>query len=577
MQFAGAAIEQHNARMFNCSYTLIDREEVFDQIFYLLLCGCGVGYSIQWHHVEKLHKIQEIRKYDVRHCVIDDSILGWAHAVGALMNSFFRTGEWVEFAYNNIRRAGNPLITSGGVAPGHLPLKKCLEKVRYVCLRAQGRKLRPIECHDIICHLADAVLAGGIRRASLIALFSPEDTEMMYAKSSGCFDPVAGLNSQRALANNSAILVHNKTDQATFNRIIDLAQQQYGEPGFFFSEHENAGCNPCGEIGLMPVINDGTISGNYATGFAFCNLCEINVACCKNYIDLIRAAKAAAVIGTLQATYDHMPYFGPTTKLIAERDRLLGVSMTGIMDNPELMTAGVLQKAAMTVKGTNIEIATALGINIAARCTTVKPSGTASLELGGVGAGIHPHHARRYFRRVTANPLETVAQEFKHVNPHMVEQKPNGDWALVFPVEVPEGAIVRSDMSAEKMLDWVTLFYMNWIQPGCQRGYINHNVSCTLTVKDVELEDIKVGIWRLRHKIGALAIANDNVDVIYPFAPREEVRDVAGEARWNNMVRLCKRIDWLLFNESSDTTSLRQTAACDSEKCELGISQEKFH
>jgi len=545
MQFAGLAIERHNARMYNCSFTLIDRLESFGQILYLLLCGCGVGFSVQWPHIDKLQRLNKIGK-KVKHYTIEDSIEGWAKALDELIFSFIN-GHHIEFDYSSIRPEGAYLKSSGGSAPGHLPLKEALENVRQVLLTAQGRKLRPIECHDIICYSAEAVLAGGIRRSSLISLFSYEDTEMLYAKSLGNFNPVKELNSQRAMANNSAVLNRKKTTEEVFNRIIRIAEEGWGDPGFFFSNHIDFGCNPCGEIGLNPVIIE---EGKGYTGFGFCNLCEINLAAIKNEKEFYEAAEHAAVIGTLQAGYTNFPFLGSVTEKIVKRDALLGVGLTGMMDNPELaFNQFILRKAADIVKHTNFTIAKEIGINPAIRCTTIKPGGTAPLELGGVACGIHPHHARRYFRRVTANPLEPAFLHFRKINPHMVEEKPNGDFCIIFPIEVSSTAKTVKEMSALEFMEKIFLVYENWIKSGTRPpGVLTHNVSATVTIDPEEKQEVIGVIWNNKQRIAAMSFAPKLLDKKFPFAPREEVT-LADESRWNYLIENYRPVDWKNMNE----------------------------
>lgn len=552
MQFAGPAIEKHNERMYNCSFTVVDRVKVFQEIMFLLLCGCGVGYSVRWEHISKLPPLGIMNRRKIKHYVIADSIEGWADAVGALIQGSL-TGEWVEFAYHMIRDEGSILHVSGGRAPGHVGLRESLEACRSILLNAQGRQLRPIEVHDIICHIAEAVLSGGIRRSSLLCLFSPNDTEMMYCKSKGMFDPVSGHNAQRMMANNSVAL--SREDKETFDRVIKIAQEGYGEPGFFFTEDIRYGTNPCGEIGLDS-------KGEKESGFGFCNLTEVNVATCEGEEDFYDRVRAATIIGTLQAAYTNFTY---VSNEIAERDALLGVSLTGIMDNPDIgLNAEILQKGRLRARVTNNVFADKIGINRAQRITCVKPSGTASLALGGVGSGIHPHHARRYFRRVTANPTEPVAQYMKRINPHMVFQKPNGDWVITFCVKAPDTALTLRDMTAEEFIRNVILVCDSWIE---DKKDVKHNVSCTVTIK--EGDDIGKIIWENRYILNALAYAPDMLDKIYPFAPRETVMDGKDEVFWNNLIEEYKEVDWEKFVEDVDNTSLQDTVACEGDKCEL--------
>ncbi|MGD9210728.1 MAG: ATP cone domain-containing protein [Desulfobacteraceae bacterium] len=575
MQFAGAAIEAHNARMYNCSYTLINRPRVFGEILYLLLCGCGVGFSVQWEHINQLPKLEKIGK-TVKHFTIPDSIEGWAEAVNALVQSFL-TGYHVEFNYSQIRPEGSLLITSGGLAPGHLPLKRSLENIRQLLLKAQNRKLRPIECHDVICYLAEAVLAGGIRRSSLISIFSAHDTEMLYAKAQGNFDPIREINAQRAMANNSAMIIrkslsygvdHNKE---IFKRVIHIAEENYGDPGFFFSNSTDYGCNPCAEIGLNPVLThtkDGRVGD---VGFSFCNLCEINMAKVTSEEDYIIAAEAAAIIGTLQAGYTTFPFLGEVTEQIVKRDGLLGVSMCGMMDNPDISFNYKLQCiAARHVLKINEKIAKKIGIEPAKRATTIKPGGTAPLELGGVASGIHPHHARRYIRRVTANPLEPALLHFEKINPHMVETKPNGDKCIMFPIEVPSDAKTVKEMPALEFMNYVFDTYRNWIQSGKRDlGELSHSVSATITVKPEEMNDVVKLLHERQFDITGMSFAPYLLDKRFPFTPREAITP-ADESKWNYLIQNYRPVDWTMMCETGQEV-LNPEIECSGQKtCSLG-------
>ena len=948
MQFGGEPSLKHNARIYNCTFTLIDRARAFQEILYLLLCGCGVGFSVQWRHVNKLPEIAAIDTSEVKHYRIQDSIEGWGDALGELVQSHIQ-GYWVEFDYSGIRPEGSP-ISSGGKAPGHIPLRKCLEQVRSVLTRASGRKLRPIECHDIICFTAEAVIAGGIRRSSLISLFSADDGEMMRAKapenfrpSTGPHDP--GLNNQRQMANNSCAFLRRKITKRPFMRLMKLSQQSLGDPGFYLTHHPDYGCNPCvtgntrvmtnkgffqikdlvgkkievlvdprfgkgksikstdlgafskglrpvftlhtkegysldltkdhkvmtnrgwveaqnlcegdrihvasrggvsgslpgyslireialghvlgwldgdgtitkegypklyfygekqrflaglkadaeylagenislqegtdgltsfesadlmralpemvdrclvpeevwcgsstlqqaylaalfsaegsvqgsvengvsvrlssskyhhlqsvqqlllnfgvfsriykdrrpagwrklpdgkggekayyckaghelviskgsllaynenvgfllqdpkgrslkekleqytkgpdresftavfeklepngeaivydiqvpevnafnggglvvhncGEIGLNPTIvrRDFTaISGEdtggldqdeVLTGFSFCNLCEINMAKIPAEEVYIEAAKQAAFIGTLQATFNHFPYLGTVSEAIQKREALLGVSMTGMADNPKIaFDPGLQRKAVAAVIEENKRVASLVGIRPAARVTTIKPSGTASLALGVVGSGIHPHHARRYFRRITAKTGEAPAAYFRNINPHMIETKPNGDWSIVFPIQAPEGAVTVKEEPALDFLERVFSTYENWVKPGTADPKaspgLTHNVSCTVTVRDDEMDQVIEEVWNNRHRVAAMTFVPLTLDKKFPFAPREEVLSEEDELKWNRLIGGYCKVDWRSMREEGDTTNLQGEIACGGGQCEI--------
>lgn len=606
MQFGGKPIERNNCRLFNCAFTHINRLRVFGELFYVLLSGCGAGYSVQYHHVEQLPEVKHVDESKVKHFSIPDTIEGWADSVNELIRSFFITGEYVEFSFHLIRPEGSPL-SSGGVAPGHLDLKRCLGHIRKILRKAQERKLRPIEVHDIICYIADAVLAGGIRRSALICLFSADDSEMMYCKADENFKPASrndpGINSHRQLANNSAVLIRNETKKAVFDRLMKIAQG-WGEPGFYFTDDPEFGCNPCGEIGLWPVLEtystvkknrkrppDTTLdfNPNYKeavdtdtdaikvygsrTGISFCNLTELNAALIETAEELADMARKGAAIGTLQAGYTKFPYLGPVTERIVRREALLGVSITGIMDNPEIgLNPVALKMAARAAIKENERVAKMIGVNSAARVTTIKPSGTASLELGCVGSGIHYHHARRYFRRVTANPNEAVAQHFISINPHMVETKPNGDVCLVFPIKAPDDSKTVKEEPAAEFVEHVLTVYENWVKPGSatrrNKLPLTHNVSCTVAIQEGEWDDIIKMVWENADRITAMSFLPIFSDKIYPFAPREEVVTEVDEAKWNYLISNYKPVDYSTM-EHTNARNLGLEIACGGGSCEV--------
>jgi ribonucleotide reductase alpha subunit len=897
MQFGGAAIEANNNRIYNCSATLIDRPRAFAEAMFLLLSGCGVGYSVQFDHVEKLPPLADVDEKKVVHHVIEDTIEGWANALDALINGYIG-GYHVEFAFHKIRGAGTPLKTSGGRAPGHQKLRLALERVRTVLHSAQGRQLRPIECHRILCHAADAVLSGGIRRSAMICLFSLEDSELMHIKADrDWFDKEPWLQN----ANNSVVLKRDEVKEKQFKRIFSMTRR-FGEPGVLFVSDYNHVTNPCvpagtriltregnvaidarvdqptvvwnglewrtvtprvtgrdqpmvrvhlsdgtsldctdyhewcvavgrwsrdhveervravdleegdvltrydmpvaefgehmpnaythglwcaegcvedagrkamqlygvkqgliphvacervgqpdlehdrtrvviaqdvpdkfvvphgasvrsrldwfagladgdgsvqhnprsvgigissvnraflsevrlmlttlgvqakiasmseggvrllpdgrggktryltqpcfrllinatdthrlvraglrtrrldlraaehppqrdarrfvtveaveriepapvvycftedsnhtgtfegvvtgqcAEIGLDPLLvnDDGTTS----TGWAMCNLCEINAAKLTSFEDFVEAAWAATLIGTLQATYTDMPYLGKVTEAIVRRDALLGVGMTGMQDAPHIACNPTYQRAvAERVVAWNHEWASMLGINPAARTTCVKPSGTTSLELGNVGSGIHPHHARRYIRRVTADELEAVFQAFKSVNPHMCVRRPDGKWMVEFPVQAPDGAILKEDLTAEQFMETVRGTQQNWVVPGATRSSrvpgLSHNVSNTITVRAHEWKAVADYLWKHRDSFTGVSLLADTGDTDYAFAPFEAVRSEEQERRWNELVAKYTPVDYLEMFEAEDGTSLMGEAACANGSCNL--------
>ncbi|MDR2863668.1 MAG: hypothetical protein LBV54_07355, partial [Puniceicoccales bacterium] len=467
LQFGGPAIEKEEARMFNCAFTFINRIEAFSETLWLLLCGTGTGFSVQTRHINDLPVFPAREQDDdlpVVHHRVGDTIKGWSDALDALVRSYLQ-GNLVEFDYSAVRAKGSPLLTSGGKAPGHVPLRRSLENIRKILNHIPGRRPKPIEAYDILMHAAKAVLSGGIRRSATICLFSAEDEEMMCAKTGNWFDE----NPQRSASNNSAVINRHTTPQDIFLALFEK-QKEFGEPGFYFVENEDYGANPCVEIGLAPyaVLNEekdiarlkalgyeGALRlGQKVYGWQMCNLTTINAASSHSPEEFYENCRAAAFIGTLQASYTKMPYLGPVTQFINERESLLGVSITGILDNPTLMlNPTVLETGAAAVKAENSRVAALIGIPAAARATCVKPEGTASLLLG-TSSGIHPHHAKRYFRRVQANRQEPVYLHFRETNPGMTERSvynPNDD-IITFPIQARNDAIIRDDLRAIEFL-----------------------------------------------------------------------------------------------------------------------------
>lgn len=566
MQFGGRAIEANNCRMYNCSATLIDRPRVFAEAMYLLLSGCGVGYSVQFEHVERLPPVGYVDHRRVVHHVIVDTIEGWADAVDALIHSYLE-GTTIEFSYHLIRPAGTPLVTSGGRAPGHLKLKEALERVRAILHAAQGTQLRPIQCHRIMCHLADAVLSGGIRRSAMISLFSLDDSEMMNAKSDRDWFTREPWFSN---ANNSVVLLRDGVQERQFRRIFKRTRQ-FGEPGIFFVSDINHVTNPCCEIGLNPVLV--SADGTRRTGWAFCNLCEINASRVTDLATFMTAAHAATLIGTLQASYTDMPYLGATTEAIVRRDALLGIGMTGMQESNIVCDPVNQRHVAESIVRWNREFAALIGINPAARTTTVKPSGTTTLELGIVSSGIHPAHARRYIRRIVADEYEVVFQAFRRTNPGMCQQMPNGKWIVEFPLEAPPGTRTRDDMDAMQFLEMVISTQRNWVIPGTTRDDDNpglrHNVSNTVTVRDHEWPDVEDFIWRNREALTGVSLLSDMGDTAYAFAPFEAIRSEAQERRWLELIAAYTPVDYTSMYELEDGTVPTMEVACAGGSCAI--------
>jgi ribonucleoside-triphosphate reductase (thioredoxin) len=586
MQFGGDAIEVNNARMYNCTFGHIDHVRKFSQALWLLLSGTGVGFSVQKQHVSRLAPFPlraNAEDLPVRHFTIPDTIEGWSDAMQELVQSYY-DGAYVEFDFSEIRAKGAVLRTSGGRAPGHQPLKKALEKIRATLDAIPGRKMRPIEAYDILMYAASAVISGGIRRSATIALFSADDEEMINAKTGEWWKH----NPQRQHSNNSAMLVRSDATKGEFMALFN-AIRQFGEPGFYFTESAEYGANPCVEIGLAPSLvvdsdvmaklmrygyNESVGIGDTISGWQHCNLTTINGRMCETAEQFYELCTVAATIGTLQAAYTEMSYLGPVTRVINERESLLGVSICGILERPDvLLNPTVLRKGAETCVMTNRAVAETIGIQPAARVTCVKPEGTASLLLG-TASGIHPHHAKRYFRRVQAARTEPVYNFFKSWNPQMTEvygMKADTTDVITFPIEAPEGAILKKDINALDFLEMVKLVQENWVVPGTAHEKYNpglrHNVSNTVTVKEGEWESVADFIWENRAYFTGVSLLAASGDKDYQQAPNEEVTTPADIAKWNSLTY--EPVDYALMSEAADYTSLKETVACAGGACEI--------
>lgn len=484
LQFRGESIEKHNVKLFNCSSTYIDRPEVFKQIMYILLNGCGVGYSVERRFTDKLPSLSPRKEQTVTH-VVEDSVEGWALAVDALVMSFFNGSEQIRFDGSLVRPEG-AFISGGFKAPGYEPLRKSLELIEGMLnsrVNNGNFKLTSLDCHDIICHIADAVLSGGIRRSALISLFDKDDELMLKCKTGNWFYD----NPQRGRANNSIKLLKTELTKEEFESYKESIKE-FGEPGVVLVDDIDFCTNPCVEIGFIPV--------NPKTGnscISFCNLNEINGGLCTTPAKFYEACRTASILGTLQASYTHMPFLGKDTEELIREEALIGVSITGIMDNPNvLLNAEVLRKGAEIVNQVNEEVAQIIGINPASRTTAVKPSGNASVILG-TSSGIHPAHSKRYFRIMQMNKHTEIAKILNESNPVLLEDSvwsaSGNDYAVYIPIEENEGALFKDDLSDIDFVKAVETLYKNWILPGTHRdrGYssrITHNVSNTITVQD---------------------------------------------------------------------------------------------
>lgn len=546
LQFAGVPIERNPSRIYNCAYLPIEDTDAFAEIMFLLLGGTGVGYSVQYRHVDKLPVVNGFGP-NTRRYVIGDSIEGWADAVKVLVESFFYGKDNVSFDYGDIREKGAELVTSGGKAPGPEPLRECLGKVREVLRSAIGRRLRPIEAHDIACFLADAVLAGGIRRAAMISLFSPEDEEMINSKSGEWWVN----NAQRSRANNSVVLLRGSVSQRDFDLLWERVRASgAGEPGFYWTNNLDWGTNPCCEIALRP--------------YQFCNLTEINTSDIVDQDDFNQRARDASFIGTLQAGYTNFHYLRPIWQRTTEEDALVGVGLTGIASNAIKPLDEV--EAADEAMRTNKIVSAMVGVNEAARATTVKPSGTSSLVVGS-SSGIHAWHDDYYIRRMRFNKDEAIYLYLSRVIPALVEDeyfRPESQGVISIPQKAPDGATIRTE-SALELLERTKRYNENWVRKGHRRGDNTNNVSVTVSIKEDEWDE--VGKWMYENSgsyNGISVLPYDGGS--YRQAPFESIT----KEEYERLVGQLNDIDLTKVYEKNDTTNLAAEAACAGGACEIG-------
>lgn len=545
LQFAGKPAEINNARMFNCSFLPVDDFRSFSETMFLLLSGCGVGFSVQQHHVDKLPEIK-IPTREKRY-LVNDSIEGWADAVHMLMKAYLKGGARPRFDFRDIRQKGAQLITAGGKAPGPEPLKEVLFQVQMILDRkTAGSKLTSLECHDILCHLADAVLSGGIRRAALISLFDFDDEDMLTCKFGNWWET----NPQRGRANNSAVILRHKITKEEFMGLwAKVEASNAGEPGFLFSNDKDFGTNPCAEIALRP--------------YQFCNLCEINAIDVVDQDDFNTRAKAAAFIGTLQASYTDFHYLRDIWKKTTERDALLGLGITGIASGT-LDTIN-LKEGAKLAKEENARVADLLGINKAARTTTVKPSGTSSLVLG-CSSGIHAWHDDYYIRRIRVGKNESIYTYLSLYHPELLEDdifKPQQQAIISVPQAAPEGAKTRSESTLD-LLERVKRFNVEWVRPGHRKGENYNNVSCTINIKAGEWNEVGEWMWENRNSYSAMSCLPEDLGS-YKQAPYETIT----KQQFVEMSKNLHNVDLKNVVEISDETNLVDQAACAGGACEV--------
>ena len=575
MQFGGPAVTAHNARMFNCSCRHIDSIRSFAECFYLLLCGCGVDFGLTKKYLSRLPDLVDADSKTgiVLTYSVEDSIEGWSDSLEAQLNSYFKntaySGRKIVFDYSKIRRKGAKLKTGGGKAPGysglknaHIKIKKLFDKIVE---KNKQTRVKPIDAYDILMHCSDAVLSGGIRRAATSVVFDHDDEEMMNAKTGNWFEE----NPQRARSNNSVLFLRKKIKEEDFKKVLQSARE-FGEPGFIFADHEDMLSNPCREIGFVPVTKDGRC------GVQFCNLTSINGAKIHSVKDFRDAAKAASIIGTLQAGYTNFHYLRNTTRELTEEEALLGVSITGIMDNPKVLLSAKNQKeCAQIAVDTNQEWAKKLGINPAARVTCIKPEGTSSLVLGSA-SGIHPHHSRKYLRRIQCNKIDNVYQYFRLFNDKHCEESVwsanKTDDVVTFPIEITNGALTKKDLDAFKHLEYIKSTQQNWVLPGTtkhNKKKTTHSVSCTVLIKEGQWDEVATYLYENRNYFAAVSLLASTGDKDFKQAPMEDITTEKDEKIFNRLSKSLSPVDYTVLEEATDETSLQQVLACAGGNCEI--------
>jgi ribonucleoside-diphosphate reductase alpha chain len=553
---AGAALDKDQVAGYNCSYIAVDSPKSFDEIMYILMCGTGVGFSVESRYTNKLPEVpDELHETDTT-IMFKDSKLGWATGYREFISLLY-SGKLAKWDVSKIRPAGVRLKTFGGRASGPEPLIDLLKFTYNIFTKARGRKLSTLECHDIVCKIADIVVCGGVRRSALISLSDLNDDHIRHAKSGEWWTS----NGQRALANNSAVY-EQKPDMETFmNEWHALYMSRSGERGMFSrAASQNAaakygrrdpkmdyGTNPCSEIILRP--------------YQFCNLSEVVVRETDTKEDLIRKARLATILGTLQSTLSDFRYISKKWKTNTEEERLLGVSLTGICDHKLLNTPSeelktILVEIRESCVKTNKEFAKVLGVEESAAITCVKPSGTVS-QLVDSASGIHPRYSQYYIRRVRADKKDPLA-DFMIGKGYQAEEDfyAKSNWVFSFPMKAPEGALLTKDVSAIKQLELWQIYQDNWCE---------HKPSVTIFVGDDEWMDVGSWVYKNMSTLSGVSFLPRDTGS-YRQAPYEEI----DETKYKEMVAaLPEGINWVEFMEEQDTTTSAKELACSAGVCEI--------
>ena len=548
VQFSGPAIEKNEARIYNCGYMPMSDYRGFSELMFLLLGGTGIGYSVQYHHIEQLpeiHKPIKESKY-----LIGDSIEGWADAVKQLMKSFFGlTKIKPRFDYSDIREKGSMLITAGGKAPGPDPLRICLTKIEAVLnIKNNGEQLTSFEVHRINCLIADAVLAGGIRRAALISLFSMDDRSMATCKHGNWWE----LYPELGRANNSAVVLRNRVNKDEFDSLWQITvDSNSGEPGIYFTNDPEYGTNPCCEISLRP--------------FTFCNLTEINAGVITTQEEFNKTAEIAGFFGTLQAGFTDFHYLRSKWKSNTEKDALIGVGITGIANNT--LSTLDLTMACNIAKDTNLIVAKTIGINKAARVTTVKPSGTTSCVVG-TSSGIHAWHSKYYIRNIQCRVNDDLYVFFNTYHPKLIKIMDYDPQSAVIgiPQSAPDNAVLRENETALDLLSRVKKFNLEWVQKGHRRGPNTNNVSATISCKPHEWKEVGDWMWDNKNTFNGLSV------LPYDGGSYKDAPFIAcSKEKFNELIKYIEDnpIDLTKIVEEIDNTDLAGEIACGPEGCEV--------